>query len=111
VKLWKAQSRCTGDTARQSQIKNKPGKIISHACEGDSRPMNTTQNRAVVTAYFDAFNRGDIDEVCGLFSPDAARGGLDKARPIWEELFRCFRMSSRVEAMVAEGDSVAVRLI
>jgi predicted ester cyclase len=79
--------------------------------------MNTTQNRAVITAYFDAFNRGDIDGVCRLFSPDAenfgvlARGGLHKARPIWEELLGCFRMNSRVEAMVAEGDSVAVRSI
>ena len=49
-------------------------------------------------------------------SPDAeifgvlARGGLDKAIPIWEQLIRCcFRMNLRVEAMVAEGDSVAVR--
>jgi steroid delta-isomerase-like uncharacterized protein len=80
--------------------------------------MNTTaQNRDVITAYFDAFNRGDIDGVCGLFSPDAeifgilARGGLDKATPMWEELVRCFKMNSHVEAMVAEGDTVAVRFI
>ena len=80
--------------------------------------MNTTaQNRDVITAYVDAFNRGDIDGVCRLFSPDAeifgvlAQGGLDKATPIWEELIRCFKMKSRVEAMVAEGDTVAVRFI
>jgi hypothetical protein len=48
--------------------------------------MNTTQNRAVITAYVDAFNRGDLEEVCRLFSPDAeiygvlARGGLDQAK-------------------------------
>jgi hypothetical protein len=44
VKLWKAQSRCTGDEDRQSQIKNlKPievnkskKKIMSNPYEGDS---------------------------------------------------------------------------
>ena len=77
----------------------------------------TAQNRDVITAYVGAFNRGDIDGVCRLFPPDAeifgvlARGGLDKATPIWEELIRCFKMNSRVEAMVAEGDTVAVRFI
>src|SRR5258708_2771071 len=85
--------------------------------QGSLHYMNMAQNRAVIIAYIDAFNRGDINGVCLLFSPDAeifgvlARGGLDKARPIWEELFRCFRMNLRVEAMVAEGDSVAVRFL
>jgi hypothetical protein len=61
--------------------------------------MNTTQNRSVITAYVEAFNRGDIDGVSRLFSPEAeifgvlARGGLDKAVPIWEQLIRCFRMN------------------
>jgi hypothetical protein len=39
--------------------------------------MNTTaQNRDVITAYVDAFNRGDIDGVCRLFSPDAEIFGV-----------------------------------
>src|ERR1700760_959344 len=79
--------------------------------------MNTTQNRAVIIAYVDAFNRGDVNEVRRLFSADAeifgvlGRGGLDKAIPIWEQLVRCFKINFRVEAMVAEGDTVAVRFI
>jgi steroid delta-isomerase-like uncharacterized protein len=79
--------------------------------------MDTTQNRIVITAYVDAFNRGDIEEVSRLFAPDAeifgvlARGGLDKAIPIWEQLIRCFRINLCVEAMVAEGNFVAVRFI
>jgi hypothetical protein len=52
--------------------------------------IDTTQNRVVITAYVDAFNRGDIEGVGRLFPPDAeifgvlARGGLVKAIPIWE---------------------------
>ena len=85
--------------------------------KGRGRLMITTQNRAIINAYVDAFNRGDIDGVCQHFSPDAeifgvlARGGLDQAVPIWEQLVRCFKMNLQVEAMVAEGDAVAVRFI
>jgi steroid delta-isomerase-like uncharacterized protein len=79
--------------------------------------MNTAQNRVTIAAYVDAFNRGDIEGVSRLFTPDAeifgvlARGGLAQAIPIWEQLVRCFRMNLRVEAMVAEGEAVAVRFI
>jgi ketosteroid isomerase-like protein len=60
--------------------------------------MIAAQNRAVINAYVEAFNRGDIDGVCRQFSSDAeifgvlARGGLDQAIPIWEQLVGCFKM-------------------
>ena len=38
--------------------------------------MDTTQNRVVITAYVDAFNRGDIEGVCRLFAPDAEIFGV-----------------------------------
>lgn len=73
------------------------------------------QNKRVVLSYVDAFNRGDIEGVCALFAADAlihgARGwgGLDLARPLWEQLMRCFQTSLEVDGVAAEGDTVAVR--
>ncbi|MHA6205377.1 ester cyclase [Dyella soli] len=73
------------------------------------------QNKRVVLAYVDAFNRADLDAVCAAFAPDAlihgalGWGGLDIARPIWSDLMRCFQVSLEVDAMVAEGDTVVVR--
>lgn len=73
------------------------------------------QNKRVVLDYVDAFNRGDLDAVCEMFAPDAlihgvlGWGGLDVARPAWSDLMRCFQVSLEVDAVVAEGDSVAVR--
>jgi hypothetical protein len=63
-------------------------------------------NPDVIKAYVAAFNHGDIDGIGRLFSPDAdifgvlARGGLDQAIPIWEQLVHCFKMNLQVEAMV-----------
>lgn len=73
------------------------------------------QNKRVVMTYVDAFNRGDLDAVCAVFAPGAlihgalGWGGLAMARPMWEELMRCFQVSLEVDAVVAEGDTVAVR--
>ncbi|MDH3443859.1 MAG: ester cyclase [Deltaproteobacteria bacterium] len=72
-------------------------------------------NKEIVAAYVDAFNRGDIEDICRLFSPDAlvygvlGWGGVDKVSAIWREIIDCFNLNLRVEAMVAEGNTVAVR--
>lgn len=77
--------------------------------------MITESAKSIVTNYAEAFNRGDVDAVCALFAPDAqiygvlGWGGLDVARPIWDQLVRCFRMQLKIESMIAEGDTVAVR--
>lgn len=73
------------------------------------------QNKRVVLDYVDAFNRADLDAVCELFAADAlihgalGWGGLDVAKPIWNDLMRCFQTSLEVDGVVAEGDTVAVR--
>ncbi|MFC4528571.1 ester cyclase [Dyella halodurans] len=73
------------------------------------------QNKRVVLTYVDAFNRGDLDAMCATFATDAliygalGWGGLDVARPLWGDLMRCFQVSLEVDAMVAEGETVAVR--
>jgi steroid delta-isomerase-like uncharacterized protein len=73
------------------------------------------QNKRVVLAYVDAFNLGDLDAVCALFAPDAqvhgvlGWGSVDAARRIWSELMGCFQVCLEADAVVAEGDIVAVR--
>jgi predicted ester cyclase len=72
-------------------------------------------NRSLVRAYAAAFNRGDVEAGCRCFAPDAVVcgvlgwGGLDKARPIWEQLVTCFRMNLQIESLVAEEEIVAAR--
>ncbi|MCB9896652.1 MAG: nuclear transport factor 2 family protein [Planctomycetes bacterium] len=69
----------------------------------------------VVLAYVDAFNRGDLDGLCALFTPDAlvwgvlGWGEIEKVRPIWKDLIECLGMQLQVDALIAEGDVVAVR--
>src|SRR5262245_36677272 len=75
-------------------------------------PQNT---KDVVLAYVDAFNRGDLEALCALFAPDAlvwgvlGWGNIDAVRPIWRELIDCLKMQLEVQAIVVEGDTVAVR--
>ena len=74
-------------------------------------------NKAVVRAYVEAFNRGDVDGVCRLFTPDAmvwgvlGWGKMDVVRPVWRELVERLQMKLQVESIVAEGDVVAVRYV
>ena len=76
---------------------------------------NQADNKAVVMAYVEAFNRGDVDGVCRLFTPDAlvwgvlGWGKMDVVRPVWRELVERLQMKLQVESIVAEGDVVAVR--
>jgi len=77
--------------------------------------MSEEDNKRVVLAYVDAFNRGEIESLRQLFTTDAlvygvlGWGGLDKVVPIWEEIRAAFAIELNVEAMIAEGDTVAVR--
>jgi steroid delta-isomerase-like uncharacterized protein len=77
--------------------------------------MSEETNKQVVLAYVDAFNRGDIEALRRLFTPDAlvygvlGWGGLDVVVPIWQEIQNCFAIQLQVEAIIAEDDTVAVR--
>jgi hypothetical protein len=72
-------------------------------------------NKEVVLAYVDAFNRGDVDALCALFSRDAmiygVRGwtNLEKVRPVWQAQMRSTDTSLNVDAIIAEGEVVVVR--
>ncbi|MCC6487686.1 MAG: nuclear transport factor 2 family protein [Candidatus Hydrogenedentes bacterium] len=77
--------------------------------------MQREGNKGVIERYVDAFNRGDLEALCALFAEDAVVygvlgwGGMDKVRPIWEQLITSLQMQLRIESIVEEGDIVAVR--
>ena len=77
--------------------------------------MSEETNKKVVLKYVEAFNRGDMETLRQLFTPDAlifgvlGWGNLNVAIPIWQEIHNAFAITLQVEAMVTEGDTVAVR--
>ena len=77
--------------------------------------MATDANKQTVLAYVDAFNRGDMDQLQGLFTQDAlvygvlGWGGMDQVVPIWREIKAAFDLQMTVEEIISEGDTVAVR--
>jgi multidrug transporter EmrE-like cation transporter/ketosteroid isomerase-like protein len=83
------------------------------AGETDCRRQRRT--KAVVLAYVDAFNRGDVDGVCRLFTPEAlvwgvlGWGAMDVVRPVWRELVERAADEAAGRVDRREGDVVAVR--
>lgn len=79
--------------------------------------MSDDHNKGVIRAYVDAFNRGDLEALRGLFTDDAevhgvlGWGGMDKVIPMWEQLHTAFGIELRVEDLIAEGDLVAARYV
>ena len=78
--------------------------------------MNTpNDNKQVVQAYVEAFNRGDMDALSTLFADDAliygvlGWGAMKDAIPVWQELHAAFTIQLEVQEILAEGDKVAVR--
>jgi steroid delta-isomerase-like uncharacterized protein len=72
-------------------------------------------NKRVVAQYVEALNSGDMPTLRGIFAPDSVvqgvlgKGQMDVVEPIWRMLHDSLQMHLTVEAMVAEGDQVAVR--
>ena len=79
--------------------------------------MSEEANKKIVGDYGNAFNRGDLEALRRLFTEDAqvqgvlGWGGLDVVMPIWKELHEAFAIKLQVEAIIAEGDTVAVRYL
>lgn len=77
--------------------------------------MTDSANKQVVLNYVEAFNRGDYEALAGMFTEDAliygvlGWGGLEQVIPIWRMIREAFAITLRVEAMIEEGDTVAVR--
>ena len=74
-----------------------------------------TNSKEVVSAYVDVFNDADLDAWCRLFTGDAliwgaiGWGTLGQARPVWRDLMKCLQVNLRVDGIIAEGETVAVR--
>ena len=72
-------------------------------------------NKQIVLEYVAGFNRGDIEGLCQLFTPDAlvygvlGWGTLDQVVPIWREIKAAFDIQLQVDSIIAEDDIVAVR--
>jgi predicted ester cyclase len=72
-------------------------------------------NIDVVRAYVAAFNAGEWETLRTLFTTDALiapaqdRGEVEPARPIWRELREWTGLHLKIEALTADGDTVAAR--
>jgi predicted ester cyclase len=75
------------------------------------------QSKAVVRAYVEAFNRGDLPALRSLLAGDAeiqgvmGRGLIDKLEPIWRQLIEGYGMQLKIDGLIAEGNMVAARYI
>ncbi len=74
-----------------------------------------SKEKEVVLAYVDAFNSGNLDALCSLFTPNAqiwgvlGWGNVEKVRPVWKALIESLRIQLHVEAIISEASTVAVR--
>ena len=75
------------------------------------------QPKEVVVSYVDSFNRGDIEGLCSLFTPDAlvwgvlGWGAVEKVRSIWQDLMESLQINLSIEGIIAEGNTVAARYV
>lgn len=71
--------------------------------------------KQVVRQYVDAFNRGDLPGLRALLADDAEiqgvmdKGIFEKISHVWQQLIEGYNMQLRIDGMIAEGDTVAVR--
>ena len=77
-----------------------------------------TTPQAVLTAYFDALTRHDLDAIAAAWAPDghchvagqADAAGPDGVRAYWAELFGASPdMRIEIDELIAEGEQVAVK--
>jgi predicted ester cyclase len=64
--------------------------------------------------YAQAFTRGNIDDVCACFSPDAvihdvADGGLVSVRIVWARVISAFHPSLEIDELCSADSVVVVR--
>jgi glyoxylase-like metal-dependent hydrolase (beta-lactamase superfamily II)/predicted ester cyclase len=82
-----------------------------------SSALGTTP-QAVMTAYFDALTRHDLDAIAAVWAPDghchvagqADAAGPDGVRAYWAELFGAVPdMHIQIDEIIGEGDQVTVK--
>ena len=74
-------------------------------------------SKAVVRQYVKAFNEGDLNTLKALLAEDAeiqgvlGKGLFEKVGPIWRQLIDGYGIQFKIEGLIAEGNTVAVRYI
>ena len=74
-------------------------------------------SKAVVRAYVEAFNRGDLPALKALLGEEAeiqgvmGRGVFERVEPVWRQLIEGYGMQLSIQELVAEGGVVAARYI
>lgn len=77
--------------------------------------MTAETNKQTVRAYVEAFNAHDVPRLRTLFTDDAliygvtGSGPLDRALIVWHALHHAMKCELSIDAIAAEGDTVAVR--
>ena len=72
---------------------------------------------ALLRAYVDAFNAGDVVALRALFTDDAqvsgalGWGSVDAVVPVWQQLYAAFAFQLELEAVVSEGDALVARFL
>jgi steroid delta-isomerase-like uncharacterized protein len=90
-------------------------RVIKHGPAVTVQETSMSDPKAVVLQYIYAFNRGDVNAVCKLFTEDAliwgvlGWGTVEQARSVWRDLVECLQIQFQVDAIIAEGSTVAVR--
>lgn len=73
--------------------------------------------KAVVRQYVSAFNQGDLEGLKALLAEDAeiqgvmGKGVIEKVAPVWRQLIEGYGMQLKIEALIAEGNTVVARYV
>ena len=74
-------------------------------------------SKTVVREYVEAFNRGDLRRLKELLADDAeiqgvkGKGTFEKIEPVWRQLIEGYGIQLKIEGLIAEGNTVAVRYL
>jgi predicted ester cyclase len=74
-------------------------------------------SKVVVREYVEAFNRGDLQRLKDLLVDDAeiqgvkGKGTFEKVQPVWRQLIDGYGIHLKIEGLIAEGNTVAVRYL
>ena len=74
-------------------------------------------SKTVVREYVEAFNRGDLKRLKELLADDAeiqgvkGKGTFEKVEPVWRQLIDGYGIQLKIEGLIAEGNTVAVRYL
>ena len=111
VRLRLAATRIEAPPGRTCAIQASFAKISNVMMQAEE------SSKAVVREYVDAFNRGDLGRLKSLLADDAeiqgvkGKGTFEKVEPVWRQLIEGYGIQLKIESLIAEGNTVAVRYL